>query len=192
MKRIALRSAAAALIACAAAGCASVPNGGYDYEGATLASPETSGTHVEMPAKPLECVPYARSRSGVALYGDAGSWWAKADGRYTRSATPLLGSVIVLTGYAGPGRGHVGVVSELVSAREIRLDHANWLGDGAVYLEDPVADVSPENNWSEVRVWNPRERSWGTKTYLVEGFIGPEPLARSDRVAAEQVSRDSD
>lgn len=139
-----------------------------------------------MPARPLECVPYARSRSGVTLFGDAGSWWAKADGRYSKSATPLLGSVIVLTGYAGPGRGHVGVVSKLVSEREIRLDHANWLGDGAIYLDDPVADVSPENDWSEVRVWNPRTRGWGTKTYLVEGFIGPDPLAQSDRVAARQ------
>ena len=55
----------------------------------------------------------------------------------------------MLTGYAGPGRGHVGVVSALVSDREIRLDHANWLGDGAIYIDDPVVDVSPENE----RIW---------------------------------------
>ena len=182
MRRIALRSAAAALIACAAAGCSSTPD--FD-DTAILSPPETAGTRVETPSKPLQCVPYARSRSGVALFGDAGSWWAKADGRYAKSATPLLGSVIVLTGYAGPGRGHVGVVSKLVSEREIRLDHANWLGDGAIYLDDPVADVSPENDWSEVRVWNPRTSGWGTKTYLVEGFIGPETLDQSDRVAAQ-------
>ena len=150
-----------------------------------MPAPETLGTRVETPPKPLECVPYARMRSGVALFGNAGTWWAKAEGRYTKSSMPLLGSVIVLTGYAGPGRGHVGVVSELVTEREIRLDHANWLGDGAIYLHDPVADVSPDNNWSEVRVWNPRTRAWGTKTYLVEGFIGPEPVSDSDRVAAE-------
>jgi len=93
--------------------------------------------------------------------------------------------VIVLGGYAGPGRGHVGVVSALLSTREIRLDHANWLGDGAIYIDDPVVDVSPENDWSEVRVWNPRNNAWGVKTYLVEGFIGPDRTSDSDRVAAE-------
>jgi surface antigen len=133
----------------------------------------------------MECVPYARARSGLALYGDAGTWWDKAEGHYAKRQTPRPGSVIVLTGYAGPGRGHVGVVTALVSAREIRLDHANWLGDGAIYIDDPVVDVSPENDWSEVRVWNPRTTAWGRKTYLVEGFIGPDPVEDSDRIAAE-------
>lgn len=138
---------------------------------------------IETPPAPVECVPYARARSGVALYGDAGTWWVKAEGRYTRSSTPRLGSVIVLTGYAGPGRGHVGVVTGVVSTREVVLDHANWLGDGAIYLHDPVVDVSPDNEWTEVRVWNPRADAWGIKTYLVEGFIGPDNLAPADRVA---------
>jgi hypothetical protein len=165
------------------AGCASVSESGRF--GVALPFPVTEGTRVEIPENPLECVPYARARSGIQLYGNAGTWWVGADGRYARSRTPLLGSVMVLTGYAGPGRGHVGVVSELVSAREIRIDHANWLGDGAIYLEDPVADVSPDNRWTEVRVWNPRSRSWGTRTYLVEGFIGPSRTSGTDRVAAE-------
>ena len=133
----------------------------------------------------MQCVPYARERSGVALYGDAGTWWDKAEGRYAKRPTPEVGAVIVLTGYAGPGRGHVGVVSAVVSQREIRLDHANWLGDGDIYIADPVADVSPENDWSEVRVWNPRTTAWGQKTYVVEGFIGPDRAGDSDRVAAE-------
>ncbi len=142
------------------------------------------GARVEMPSTPLECVPYARSRSGVVIYGDAGSWWAKAQGRYVRETSPVLGSVMVLTGYAGPGRGHVAVVSGVVSGREIILDHANWLGDGAIYLHDPAVDVSPDNDWSEVRVWNARAHSWGVRTYLVQGFIGPEPEGGSSRVAA--------
>ena len=133
----------------------------------------------------MECVPYARARSGLALFGDAGTWWDKAEGRYVKSQSPHLGSVIVLTGYAGPGRGHVAVVSAVTSAREIRLDHANWLGDGAIYIDDPVVDVSEENDWSEVRVWNPRTDAWGRKTYLVQGFIGPDRISDSDRIAAE-------
>ena len=90
---------------------------------------------------------------------------------------------MVFTGYAGPGRGHVAVVSRMISDREIRIDHANWLNDGAIYLDDPVVDVSPDNDWSEIRVWNPRAGSWGVRTYLVQGFIGPGPADGSDRVA---------
>ena len=181
MQRFPFRCAAILVCALSVAGCAS--SGDNEIGRNFLPSPATEGTHIETPAQPLECVPYARSRSGVALYGDAGTWWDKAEGRYAKRQEPELGAVIVLTGYAGPGRGHVGVVSAMVSAREIRLDHANWLGDGAIYIDDPVADVSPENDWSEVRVWNPRTAAWGRKTYLVEGFIGPE--RESDRLAAE-------
>jgi hypothetical protein len=177
------RLPAVLLLGLCAAGCAGV--GQPEYAERRLPSPVTEGTRVETPDSPLECVPYARTRSGVQLFGNAGTWWVSADGRYTKSRMPLLGSVIVLTGYAGPGRGHVGVVSGMISAREIRIDHANWLGDGAIYLDDPVADVSPDNRWTEVRVWNARARSWGTKTYLVEGFIGPSRVSSSDRVAAE-------
>ena len=171
------------LCALGAAGCAS--SGDNEYGADLLGSPATDGTHVETPKHPMECVPYAREHSGVVLYGDAGAWWDMADGRYARRQAPQLGAVIVLTGYAGAGRGHVGVVSAMVSPREIRLDHANWLGDGAIYIDDPVADVSPENDWSEVRVWNPRTAAWGRKTYLVEGFIGPDRAGDLGRVAAE-------
>ncbi len=182
MMGIAHRLAAATLLAFCVAGCASDEE--YGRSSFALPAPVTEGTRVETPAHPLECVPYARARSGVQLYGNAGNWWGSAEGRYARNQTPLLGSVMVLTGYAGPGRGHVGVVSRLVSAREIRIDHANWLGDGAIYLADPVADVSPDNRWTEVRVWNPRSRSWGTRTYLVEGFIGPARISGADRIAS--------
>lgn len=179
------RIAAVALLGLGAAGCATTPQSDYEASGDSEPASSTQGAKILTPHVPLECVPYARERSGVALFGDAGTWWVKADGRYRKRHEPRLGAVIVLTGYAGPGRGHVGVVSALVSPREIRLDHANWLGDGAIYLADPVADVSPDNDWSEVRVWNAHTRAWGSRTYLVEGFIGPEPAATSNRVAAE-------
>jgi hypothetical protein len=161
------RLAAAAFFSLSLAGCA----GTSDFS--DIAPPNTRGTHVEAANKPLECVPYARARSGIAIYGDASGWWQAADGKYARGSQPLLGSVLVLTGYAGPHRGHLAVVTAMDSAREIRVDHANWLNDGAIYRNDPVADVSPDNDWTEVRVWNPRSGAWGTKTYLVQGFIGP-------------------
>ncbi|HJW42760.1 MAG TPA: CHAP domain-containing protein, partial [Rhizomicrobium sp.] len=112
----------------------------------------------------LQCVPYARQHSGVNLHGDAYTWWDKAAGLYARTNSPLLGSVLVLNGYARR-RAHVAVVSRIVSPREIRIDHANWLDDGAIYVNDPVVDVSENNDWTMVKVWNIRTGSWGTRTY---------------------------
>src|SRR5262249_29781312 len=90
-----------------------------------------------------------------------------------REAAPESVAVMVLANYAGPERGHVAVVRALVSPREIRVDHANWLGDGAIYIDDPVFDVSADNDWSAVKVWNGRTAAWGVKIYPVQGFIGP-------------------
>ena len=122
--------------------------------------------------KPQQCVPYAREHSDVKIYGDAWTWWDQAAGHYAESALPQTGAVMVLTNYAGPERGHVAVVRQLVSSREIRVDHANWLDDGAIYLNDPVQDVSADNDWSQVRVYNIKTGGWGSRIYPVQGFIG--------------------
>ena len=92
---------------------------------------------------PLQCVPYAREHSAVKLYGDAWTWWDKAAGKFSRQFTPQTGAVLVLMGYAGPERGHVAVVRSTISAREIHVDHANWLGDGAIYLVDRRQQFRP-------------------------------------------------
>jgi surface antigen len=139
---------------------------------------------IETPAKPLQCVTFAREVSGVNLRGDAGSWWVLAAGHYTRSNQPSLGAVLVLTGYAGPHRGHLAVVTEVESSRRILVDHANWLNDGRIYRNDPVVDVSPDNDWSEVRVWNAQSNTLGVRTYLVQGFIGPGREDGQERVAS--------
>jgi hypothetical protein len=122
--------------------------------------------------KPLQCAPYAREHSAIKIYGDAYTWWDKAAGRYARGAAPQAGSVMVLSDYAGPTRGHVAVVRRVVGPREIRVDHANWLDDGAIYVNDPVEDVSDAGDWSQVRVYNLKTGGWGAKAYPVEGFIG--------------------
>ncbi|MEJ0043016.1 MAG: CHAP domain-containing protein [Rhizomicrobium sp.] len=123
----------------------------------------------------LQCVPYARAHSAVNIHGDAYTWWDKAAGVYARGAAPLLGAVMVMVNYAGHHHAHVAVVARLITPREIRIDHANWLNDGAVYTNDPVVDVSEANDWSKVKVWNIRTGSWGIRTYNVKGFIGPGP-----------------
>jgi surface antigen len=176
------RLGAAVTLCLALADCASTGSGDF-YSESDLGVASLNGAHVETPPTPLQCVPFARARSGLSLYGDAGTWWAKSEGLYARSAVPTLGSVMVLTGYAGPGRAHLAVVASIVSDRQITVDHANWLDDGAIYRGDPVVDVSPENDWSEVRVYNLRSSSWGTRTYLVQGFIGPGADTDRDRVA---------
>ena len=122
--------------------------------------------------KVLQCVPYARAHSAVKIFGDATSWWDKAEGKYARGERPEPGAVMVLHEYAGPDHGHLAVVRRLVSTREIRVDHANWLNDGSVYENDPVADVSAANDWSLVRVFNLQTGAWGAKVYPVQGFIG--------------------
>ena len=174
-----IRLAAAALLACGLAGCGSSP----EVRFSDVADRPTYGAKIENPDMPNECVPYARARSGIALHGDANTWWMQAAGRYARQTAPVLGSVMVLTGYSSDGRNHLAVVSSLISDREIRVDHANWLNDGNIYVDDPVIDVSANNDWSSVRVWNARTRAWGTRVYLVAGFIGPGPDADAQKVA---------
>lgn len=91
---------------------------------------------------------------------------------------------MVLAGYSTPEHAHVAVVRRIVSAREIRIDHANWLNNGAIFMDDPVADVSADNDWSRVLVWNVQTSAWGTHTYNVTGFIEPKDSAANMRVAS--------
>jgi hypothetical protein len=178
MARAILRLGVLAVVACTLAGCA----GGPDISDDLAERPPAHG--VREPATPLQCVAYARAHSGVALHGDAYTWWNQAAGRYARGSSPKQGAVLVLTGYAGPNRAHLAVVRELVSDREIRIDHANWLDDGAIYEDDPVVDVSQSNDWSKVRVWNLRASAWGSRIYPVQGFIGPGPEEGSERISS--------
>ncbi len=124
-----------------------------------------------------ECVPYARQISGIQIYGDAHTWWDQAAGRYARQPLPRSGSLMVLYGYAGPKRGHLALVTRIISAREIRVDHANWLNDGNLYLNSPVIDISSKNDWSVVRVYNNRDGHLGLNNYKVRGFISSTRIA---------------
>jgi hypothetical protein len=158
-----VRLAAAAALSAILAGCASAPDRPF--------YPDADRTEAD---SPLQCVPYAREQAHVSIYGDAYTWWDKAVGRYARSPLPREGAVMVLFGYAGPNRAHLAVVRKIVGERELRIDHANWLDDGAIYVNDPVKDVSAEGDWSQVRVFNIRTGTWGTRIYPVQGFIGPD------------------
>lgn len=122
---------------------------------------------------PTQCVPYARGLSGIDIRGDANTWWAQAAGRYQRGGAPEIGSVIVIRTYDDNSRGHLAVVRQVISNREILVDHANWHGRGEVAVQVPVRDVSEDNSWTEVNVWWLDTNRWGVKNYAVEGFIYP-------------------
>ena len=66
--------------------------------------------------------------------------------------------------------GHVAVVSKVLSAREVLIDHANWHRN-QVSLNMAVVDVSEKNDWSAVRLQSNPD-SFGS-VYPVNGFIYP-------------------
>ena len=158
------RLAAAAAFCASLAACSSTPDGAYSGN-----TPSDNDATMTMLDKPMSCVPFAREHSGVNIHGDAYTWWDQADGRYSRSSSPSQGAVMVLAGYAGSKRAHVAVVRRIVSAREIRVDHANWQPD-AIITGMAVIDVSPANDWTQLRFWNKDARVWG-RIYPAAGFI---------------------
>ena len=133
-------------------------------------------------AATLECVPFARAASGIQLYGDAHTWWDQAPGQYGRSSQPVPGGVLVFRRTTRLNAGHVSVVRQVVSDREITVSQANWVR-GRITRDEPVVDVSPGNDWTAVRVWWEPSRSLGASPYPTYGFIVP-GRARSGLVAA--------
>jgi hypothetical protein len=201
-----LGSAAALVASLAVSACASSRPASISFAGAVPAPPRVAIASPRAPAPvdtsalpydpafppvvldgaPIsECVPFARNQSGVQIWGDAVTWWAQAEGHYVRSSHPAEGSVLVTKGYNDPTRGHVSVVSAIVSDRLIRVDHANWLGGGETTLNVPVLDVSANNDWSEVRVWHVPGAHWGGRVYNAHGFIHPFRLNGSAGLVSE-------
>lgn len=123
----------------------------------------------------MSCVPYARARSGLSIQGDAWQWWeAAAQSGLDRSRRPRTGAVLVFMRTSRNRTGHLSVVTQVVSSREIRVDHANWASSGnrgRIARDQPVVDVSPNNDWSLVRVWYPPVNGLGRTNYPTYGFI---------------------
>lgn len=122
----------------------------------------------------LQCVPYARTVSGIDIRGDAWTWWDQAEGRFARGHVPRRGAVIAFGSFASMPLGHVAVVSRILSDREILIRHANWSTPGGIETDVPVIDVSPDGDWSQVRVWYGPAGRMGARANPVHGFIyGP-------------------
>ena len=134
----------------------------------------------------LSCAPFARELSGLALYGDADTWWDEAAARYTRAAHPVPGAVLVLRRSGRLPTGHVAVVSRLLTPRQILVIEANWV-PGELDEDQLVVDVSEQNDWTEVRVWYPPTNQMGSHVYAAYGFIlPPRPATHEELVRATQ------
>ena len=168
--RIALLLAAGALSACGAG------------------APSTMGVTAATRQPGINCAPFARELSGVALYGEAADWWGAAAGRYRRGPTPQIGAVLVLPRQDRLPSGHVAVVSVVLAARQVKVIQANWEKD-VVDQDQLVVDVSERNDWTAIRVWYPPVNQMGAHTYRAAGFIAPplpvthEELARATPAA---------
>jgi CHAP domain len=171
---------AAAALAMTLAACATSSGGGRftpapfrplpaDQYGEAITGPPRI---VEAP--PMECVPFARLRSGINLWGDAYLWWqAASEAGYTERNTPAMGDILALRVGTEGNRGHLAYVKRVVGPREIFVDHANWHGRQEVAVDVPVIDVSPNNDWSEVQVFWVDSGQMGARTYTADGFIAP-------------------
>ena len=145
----------------------------------TVAVAELPQPSVETPFHKLFCVEYARARSGLAVFGDAKFWWSRAKNLYARATAPMENAVMVFSGSTRLKKGHVAVVTNIISKREIRVDQANWQNHGEIDHATPVLDVSAKNDWSQVRVWDMRSNGFGAHVYAISGFIAKELVKRA-------------
>jgi surface antigen len=144
----------------------------------------SGGGSAELPPY-LQCVPYARQVSGIQIHGDAWTWWDQAAERYERGFRPKVGAVMAFKPHGNMRLGHVAAVSRIVNSRTVLLRHANWspINGRRGQIEDNVRaiDVSPDNDWSEVRVWFDPIQAIGGTHWPIQGFIYNRPAKRLDR-----------
>jgi surface antigen len=118
-----------------------------------------------------QCVTFARQMTGIDIHGNANTWWGQAAGHYSRGDAPKVGAVMSFEATGRMPMGHVAMVSKVVSDREVLLTHANWSHPGQVETDVKAVDVSPNNDWSQVKVWYAPTGALGTTVYPVNGFI---------------------
>ena len=134
-----------------------------------------------------QCVRFAREFSGIQIYGDAWTWWQSASTQHRRTGNnPEVGAVLVSQPSGRMTRGHVAVVSQILTERVLRVSHANWGGSrGAIERDVTVVDVSANNDWSEVRVWHNPSGDLGVSVYPIYGFIYQDSQDGVQRIGSE-------
>jgi surface antigen len=129
-----------------------------------------------------QCVPFARLVSGIQIFGDAYTWWQQALGKYEEGFQPKAGAVLCFKPTERMRLGHVAVVSEVLTDRIVQITHANWSpiegSRGKVEKDVTLVDVSPQGDWSQVKVWYDPSRDLGGSTYQTYGFIYQDATAK--------------
>lgn len=125
-----------------------------------------------IPASAKDCVRAVRSMSDFDIRGDAWAWWQNSQGVYDHDLRPKTGSVLVFKRTGHLGRGHVSLVSAVIDRRTIEVDHT-WLRSSEIRHGMTVIDVSADNDWSQVRVWNEPTDQIGQRVYPTYGFVLP-------------------
>lgn len=135
-----------------------------------------------------QCAPYARSISGIEIFGNANTWWDQAAGKYERGNAPAEGSVLAFKAHGKMRVGHVAMVSRLVAPREVRLTHANWSRGGRIERDVRAIDVSEAGDWNKVKVWYASMRDVGLTSYPTHGFIYPKAASEPVRYAENRLA----
>ena len=161
-------------------------------------------TAQEFGSKSWQCAPFARAISGIQLFGDAAGWWGQALGRYSRGNAPVIGAAMVFKAGRSMRVGHVATVTGIISERIVSVTHANWSPingrRGRVETDVRIVDVSPNNDWTSVRVWYAPIKAVGTSAHAVFGFVYPDAAAKlasrieqpADVMMAEAARPDTD
>ena len=125
-----------------------------------------------------QCVTFVRLASGIEIYGDAWTWWRQGTQQFRTGTRPETGAVLVFQPHGRMTRGHVAMVSEVLTDRVIRVTHANWGGSrGKIEENVTVVDVSDAGDWSAVKVWYAPINDLGSSVYPIYGFVYKEPLS---------------
>jgi surface antigen len=128
-----------------------------------------------------ECVPVARALSGIQIFGNASTWWGQAEGHFDRGNVPRRGAVLAFKPHGSMRLGHVAAISKVIDARTVLVTHGNWSiidgRRGQIERNVKVIDVSPDNDWTQVRVWYAPLGDLGGTIWPVHGFIYPQSKA---------------
>ena len=122
----------------------------------------------------IDDVTYVKSVTGMAIPGEAWSWWDGSNGRYERGHRPMPSAVLVFRRQQNLPVGHLAIVTKVLSSREVRISHADWASTwatrGRITGNVPVLDVSHTNDWTQVRLWYANS---GTvdRVYDTYGFV---------------------
>ena len=76
------------------------------------------------------------------------------------------------------------LVREALNEREVLLTHANWSYRGGIERNVRAIDVSPNNDWTNVRVWYGPIGDLGLRPNAAKGFIyAQKPIAAPVQIA---------